>query len=213
MTEIKQAVTPSVPATNKTTNAVANAKKLQFSALLKSDAVQHSLSGTLGDAMKTKTFTSSLISAVSTNAQLRECDGMSIISAALLGESLKLSPSPQLGQYYMVPFNDKNKGKVATFQLGYKGMLQLAIRSGQYKRINVLPIKEGELVSYNALDEEIKVELISDEVAREKVSLSLPKTGKIMSFFIRNMIKGNPGLNKKYISQMKELSEIRKRNK
>lgn len=168
MTEIKQAVTPSVPATNKTTNAVTNAKKLQFSALLKSDAVQHSLSGTLGDAMKTKTFTSSLISAVSTNAQLRECDGMSIISAALLGESLKLSPSPQLGQYYMVPFNDKNKGKVATFQLGYKGMLQLAIRSGQYKRINVLPIKEGELVSYNALDEEINVELISDEVAREK---------------------------------------------
>ena len=54
---------------------------------------------------------------------------------------------------------------------------------------------------------------IKYEVAREKVSLSLPKTGKIMSFFIRNMIKGNPGLNKKYISQMKELSEIRKRNK
>ena len=50
------------------------------------------------------------------------------------------------------------------------------------------------------------------EVAREKYTLTFPKMGKIMSFFIRNMIKGNPGLNKKYLSQLKELSEIRKRN-
>jgi len=50
------------------------------------------------------------------------------------------------------------------------------------------------------------------EVAREKYTLTFPKMGKIMSFFIKNMIKGNPGLNKKYLSQLKELSEIRKRN-
>lgn len=50
------------------------------------------------------------------------------------------------------------------------------------------------------------------EVAGEKYTLTFPKMGKIMSFFIRNMIKGNPGLNKKYLSQLKELSEIRKRN-
>ncbi len=50
------------------------------------------------------------------------------------------------------------------------------------------------------------------EIAREKYTLTFPKMGKIMSFFIRNMIKGNPGLNKKYLSQLKELSEIRKRN-
>ena len=50
------------------------------------------------------------------------------------------------------------------------------------------------------------------EVAREKYTLTFPKISKIMSFFIRNMIKGNPGLNKKYLSQLKELSEIRKRN-
>lgn len=54
---------------------------------------------------------------------------------------------------------------------------------------------------------------IKYEVAREKFSLSFPKMGKIMAFFIRNMIKGNPGLNKKYINQVKELSEIKKRNK
>ena len=107
------------------------------------------------------------MSAVQTNPGLQECTNQSILSAALLGESLKLSPSPQLGQYYMVPFNDKDRGKVAQFQLGYKGYIQLAIRSGQYKKLNVLAIKEGELVKFDPLNEEIEVKLIEDEEQRE----------------------------------------------
>lgn len=75
---------------------------------------------------------------------------------------------------------------------------------------NVLSSLSNTVASKSPAYLELKIKY---EVAREKVSLSLPKTGKIMSFFIRNMIKGNPGLNKKYISQMKELSEIRKRSK
>ena len=67
----------------------------------------------------------------------------------------------------MVPFNDKNKGKVAQFQLGYKGYIQLALRSGQYKKLNVLAIKEGELIRYDPLNEDIEVKLIDDEEARE----------------------------------------------
>lgn len=63
-------------------------------------------------------FTSAIISAVNANPALQECSNTSILSAALLGETLKLSPSPQLGQYYMVPFNDKTKGKTAQFILG-----------------------------------------------------------------------------------------------
>lgn len=98
--------------------------------------------------------------ALNTNPALQECTNQSILSGALLGESLKLSPSPQLGQYYLVPFNDKNKGKVAQFQLGYKGYIQLAIRSGQYKKLNVLAIKEGELIRFDPLNEEIEVRLI-----------------------------------------------------
>lgn len=113
-------------------------------------------------------FISSVISAVTNNPMLQECTNQSIVSAALLGESLKLSPSPQLGQFYMVPFNDKEKGKVAQFQLGYKGYIQLAIRSGQYKKLNVLAIKEGELVRYDPLNEEIEVHLIEDEDLREE---------------------------------------------
>jgi len=67
----------------------------------------------------------------------------------------------------MVPFNDKERGKVAQFQLGYKGYIQLAIRSGQYKKLNVLAIKEGELIRFDPLNEEIEVKLIEDEEARE----------------------------------------------
>ena len=150
-------------------NAVANAKKIQFSSLIKSEAVQSSLAGTLGDMARTKTFTSSLISAVSTNPQLRDCDGMSIISAALLGESLNLSPSPQLGHYYMVPFKDNKSGTTkATFQLGWKGYYQLALRSGQYRNLDAVEIKKGELKDFNPITGEIKLEPIADPVEREK---------------------------------------------
>ena len=109
------------------------------------------------------------MSAVQVNSDLQECTNPSILSAALLGESLKLSPSPQLGQYYMVPFRNNKKGcKEAQFQLGYKGYIQLAIRSGQYKKLNVLAIKDGELVRFDPLNEEIEVNLIDDEEVREE---------------------------------------------
>ena len=113
-------------------------------------------------------FISAIVSAVNNNKELEKCSNSSILSAALLGESLNLSPSPQLGQYYLVPFNDREKGKVAQFQLGYKGYIQLAIRSGQYKKLNVVSIKDGELIKFDPLNEEIEVNLIEDEEEREK---------------------------------------------
>lgn len=142
----------------KNTLAPAAKKPSRFPEIIKSETVQRNLIGTLGDATKTKRFTASVISAVSANPSLQECQATTIISAALLGESLNLSPSPQLGHYYMVPFKDNKTGVTnATFQLGYKGYIQLAIRSGQYKKLNVLAIKEGELIKYNPLDETIEV--------------------------------------------------------
>lgn len=169
MTEIKQAKNLAVaPKTADTGKALAEAKKLSFASLIKSDKVQASLAGTLGDAMRAKTFTASLISAVNTNTALRECEGMSTISAALLGESLKLSPSPQLGHYYLVPFKDNKAGVTkATFQLGWKGYYQLALRSGQYRNIDAVAIKEGELEEYNPVTGEIKINPTIDPVARE----------------------------------------------
>ena len=80
--------------------------KRKFSVVIQSESIQKLINNT------------AISSAVAVNPQLQECDGFSIVNAALLGETLQLSPSPQLGHYYMVPFNDKNKGKVATFELG-----------------------------------------------------------------------------------------------
>lgn len=150
-------------------NKVANKGKLPFSSVINAPAVKDMINKTLGDPKKSERFTVSIVSAVSNNPALQECDGMTIISAALIGEGLQLSPSPQLGHYYMVPFKNNKLNKTdAQFQLGYKGYIQLAIRSGQYKTINVLSIKEGELVSYNPLNEELDVNIIEDELVREK---------------------------------------------
>lgn len=146
-------------------NELAKAKT-SFTAYLTNDAVKNQINNVVGGKNGTR-FISSIVSAVTTNPALKECENSSILNAALLGESLKLSPSPQLGQFYLVPYNDKNKGKQAQFQIGYKGYLQLAIRSGQYKKINVLPIKEGELIKFDPLNEEIEVNLIEDEEERE----------------------------------------------
>lgn len=136
--------------------------KPKFSLAIQSDGYKRLINNTLGDPKRSAKFIAGITSAVATNQALQECDAGSILSGALLGEALNLSPSPQLGQYYLVPFNEK-----AQFQLGYKGYIQLAIRSGQYKKLNVLAIKEGELISYDALNEEIDVRLIDDEEERE----------------------------------------------
>ena len=143
-------------------------KPQTFSAFLTQDAIKKRINDMVG-GKDGQRFVTSIISAVSVNPALAECDHSTILSAAMLGESLKLSPSPQLGQYYLVPFNDKKRGcKVAQFQLGYKGYIQLAVRSGYYKKLNVLAIKEGELVHYDPLNEEIEVNLIEDDTVREE---------------------------------------------
>ena len=147
----------------------AKPQKMTFSAAINSTGYQKLLNNTLKDPADVKRFVSSLTSAVAINPALQECDPSTILSAALLGNSLGLSPSPQLGQYYMVPYDNKKRGcKEAQFQLGYKGYIQLALRSGYYKRLNVMAVKPGELKKYDPFLEEIELELMDDEIAREK---------------------------------------------
>ena len=150
-------------------NSLANRQqKIGLTAYLTNDAVKNQINNVVGGKNGDR-FIASIVSAVQVNSDLQECTNPSILSAALLGESLKLSPSPQLGQYYMVPFRNNKKGcKEAQFQLGYKGYIQLAIRSGQYKKLNVLAIKDGELLRFDPLNEEIEVNLIDDEEVREE---------------------------------------------
>ena len=140
----------------------------RLSVYLENDAVKRQINQVLGGKRGTR-FISSIVSAVQGTPALKECTSPSIVNAALLGEALNLSPSPQLGQFYMVPFKNTQKGCTeAQFQLGYKGYVQLAERSGYYKKLNVLPIKEGELIRYDPLNEEIEVDLIEDDLLREE---------------------------------------------
>ena len=94
-------------------------EKPKFSVAVQSEMYKNLINNTLGDPKRATRFIASISSAVAVNPTLQECDAGTILSGALLGESLNLSPSPTLGHYYLVPFNDSNRGlKVATFQLG-----------------------------------------------------------------------------------------------
>lgn len=169
-------------------NSLAKSKgqqRLGLTAYLTQDAVKNNINQVVG-GKNGHQFIASVVSAVQANPQLKDCSNSSILSAALLGSSLNLTPSPQLGQYYFVPFKNSKAGVTeAQFQLGYKGYIQLAIRSGYYKKLNVLPIKEGELIRFDPLDEEIEVQLIDDEDAREKA----PTIGYYATFTYTNGFK------------------------
>jgi len=150
----------------------------RFSVAITTSGYKNLINNTLGDPERAKRFIAAITSAVAVNPALQECEAGTILAGALLGESLNLSPSPQLGQYYLVPFKSKAKydrqGNLlhpeivkAQFILGYKGYIQLAIRSSHYKKLNVLEIKEGELISFDPLNEEIVCNLIDDFEERE----------------------------------------------
>lgn len=141
-------------------------RKFGITAYLSQDSVRAQIVKAVGQ--HPDQFITSIISAVNANPQLQECTNSSILSAALIGQSLKLSPSPQLGQYYFVPYkNNKTGTKEAQFQIGYRGMYQLAIRSGQFRKLNAMAVKSGELVRYDPLEETIELQLIENEKDRE----------------------------------------------
>jgi len=149
--------------------------------MISTPSYQKLINNTIKDPNRVRRFVSAIVSAVAVNPALQECTPQTILSAALLGESLNLSPSPQLGQYYLVPFKQKEKldrnGNIispectnAQFVLGYKGLVQLALRSGQYKRLNVVSVKDGELCGWNPITEEFSIVPIKNEGEREKAS-------------------------------------------
>lgn len=149
-------------------NAMQTRQTPRFSVAIQTKGYQDMINNTLKDPKRQHRYVAAITSAVATNPALQECDAATILAGSLLGESLNFAHSPQLGQYYLVPFDDKRRGcKVAQFIMGYRGFLQLAIRSGKYKRINVLPIKQGELKHYSRLTGEIEVEEIQDDIVRE----------------------------------------------
>ena len=167
----------------------APAKKSTFSTFMTSDAVKNKINQMIAGKDGAK-FITSIVSLVSNNPAIAECEHSTILASALLGESLKLSPSPQLGHYYIVPFkdNDKNgnlKRIVATFQLGYKGYIQLAMRSGNYKDLDVIEIRDGEYLGKDKFTGKPKIEFIEDDDERE----NLPVVGYYAYFELLNGFK------------------------
>lgn len=123
-------------------------------------------------------FVSSLVSMINADENLQKAFSqapMTVIQAGLKAATFDLPIDQNLGYAYIVPFNNSIKGAdgqwskrmEANFILGWKGMHQLAMRTGAYKTINVIDVREGELKSYNRLTEEISLEFIEDEDQRE----------------------------------------------
>ena len=157
-----------------TQSIIKQEKKQTFGTKINAPAVKNLINETLGSEIRGKKFVASLTSAVSTNPQLAQCEFSSIVNGALQGEVLGLNQ--QLGQYSLVPYNCKVKDyngnydwvKKAQFQVGYKGIIQLAERTGEYKRINVKPIKEGELVKCDLIRDIYEFEPIQNVEERLK---------------------------------------------
>ena len=97
------------------------------------------------------TFMTSIINITSANQALQKCTEQSIMTAAFKSASLKLPIEPALGRAYIIPY-----GNTATFQLGYKGLRELAIRSGMYKKIRAVEIYEDELEFYNPITGDVE---------------------------------------------------------
>lgn len=126
----------------------------QVKSYLANDKVKARFNDVLGK--KAPQFIASIINIVGSTKQLETCEPQSVIASAMVAASLDLPIDPNLGFSALVPYNDNKSGiKYAQFQMMYKGFIQLAIRSGQYKRMNVAEVYEDELLEYNPITGEV----------------------------------------------------------
>lgn len=98
-------------------------------------------------------YMSSIVNLVNSDTNLKKCEPMSVVASCMVAATMNLPIDKNLGYAWVVPYGTK-----AQFQMGYKGYIQLALRTGQYKAINVVEIREGELVNWNPLNEEVEID-------------------------------------------------------
>lgn len=132
-------------------NQVAKPNQFTVKQLVKADVVKEKFNNVLGN--RAPQFMTSLINVVNDNHQLQEADANSVVASALVAAALDLPINQNLGYMYIVPY-----GKTATPQIGYRGYIQLAQRSGQYRKITALLVYEDEYKGWNPLTEELKYE-------------------------------------------------------
>lgn len=151
-----------------------------FSSIIGNPNYQNLLATAIADPKRRTNFVSSLISAVSTNPNLKMCEPDSIISAALPFVSFDFSFGT--GCAYIVPY-----GTRAQFQMGAKGYRQLAMRSGQYRDLDTIEVREGEFIGRDETTGKPKFKFITDEDERE----SKPIIGYLAYFELLNGFKAN----------------------
>lgn len=151
---------------------VVDPSKLGFKALMNTPAMKKKFTDILHE--KSDSFMGSLMTLVGGDNYLSQAEPMTIIASALKAATMDLPIDKNLGYVYVVPFNRSEKvgnkwvkHNEAQFILGYKGYIQLAQRSGQYKALNALAIYDGQLIDWNPLTEEFTFDYkakVSDEV-------------------------------------------------
>jgi len=131
-------------------------------------------------------FMGSIVSMVNEDAYLKEAffnAPLTVLQSALKAAAYNLPIDKALGFAYVVPFwNSKTGKREAQFILGYRGMIQLANRTGAYEKLNVVDVREGELKNFDRLTEDVEVEWIQDEEERSK----LPVIGYLGYFRLIN---------------------------
>ena len=139
-----------------------------FNQTINSPSTQKYLSDVLGE--RKMSFVNNLVALVANNATLQDCEPYTLMFAAMKATALNLPLDNSLGFAYVLPYKDNKKGiTVAQFQLGYKGVKQLALRSGSFATIpNATDVREGELIARNRLTGECKFNFIDDAEEREK---------------------------------------------
>ena len=151
-----------------TTTQAANAGLARFNATIKNERTQDYLRQVLG---KNATgFVTSLTSIVSNNAALQACEPLSLMYVGIKAAALNLPLDPNLGFAYAIPYyNGKTRKTEAQFQMGYKGFVQLAIRSEQFKAINVTDVREGEFQGEDLLTGELRLAAVDGRETRQVV--------------------------------------------
>lgn len=142
--------------------------KLTLTQYVKQDAVTTRLNELLGK--RAPQFVTSLVSAANANTMLANCAPETVLTAALTAASMDLPINQNLGFAYLIPYKNKT-GEVCQFQMGYKGFIQLAQRSGYYKTINATDVREGEIVKNDRLSGEIEFSWIENEAERAKAKV------------------------------------------
>lgn len=170
----------------------------KFNAMLENTRTQEYLTNVLGE--KKQTFVSNMVALVSSNKALSECDPSTIMFSCLKATALGLAVDPSLGLAWVLPYRDnKNNTTVATFQLGAKAYIQLALRTAQYKKINVRDVRQGEIVGEDFVSGDMQFKKLEKD--REKA----PIVGYVAMFELIN------GFSKQLYMSVEELDAHAKR--